>query len=446
MKVPIRSKSASVFRRNEKYIPGGVVSSVRKVEPEIAFVRGEGAYLWDADGNRYIDYHAAFAPHLLGHCDRHVTEAVEKVLHDGSSLYGTGTNALEGKLAEMLCTQVEALDRVEFCNTGTEASMGAVRIARAATGRDHVIVMQGGFNGSHNDVGCNVLTPLEEIGPRVSPGEYRYVSLGAGVPEVHKSLVHNINFNDLDSVRYVCERYPVAALITEPILQNIGLVRPEPGYLEGLRDLADEYGFVLVFDEVKTGFRYCVGGYSQLEGVKPDLVYFAKAIANGYPLSAVGGKCELMDYCAHPDPAKRVLVAGTYSGHPISVVAAIATVERLLENEGEVYGRLESLGQRAQQGIESILGTLGLEGVVIRQGSAFCIYFMDHAPKDWHDLASHHDFSLDLAMRRAMVDRGVYFFPVATKQCSISAAHSEGDIDATIEALEESLNEVTAGQ
>ena len=445
MNRPSRSKSSVLFRQNEKYIPGGVVSSARRVEPEIAFARAEGAYLWDVDGNRYIDYHAAFAPHLLGHCDPQVTEAVQRVLNDGSSLYGTGTNALEGKLAELLCTHVDVLDKVEFCNTGTEASMAAVRIARAATGRDHVIVMQGGFNGSHNDVGCNVLTPLEEIGPRVSPGEYRYVSLGAGVPEAHKTFVHNINFNDLDSVRYMCERYRVAALITEPILQNIGLVMPEPGFLEGLRKLADEYGFVLVFDEVKTGFRYCVGGYSQLVGVKPDLVYFAKAIANGYPLSAVGGKRELMDRCAHRDPSKRVLVTGTYSGHPISVAAAIATVERLLENEGSIYRRLENLGQRAQQGIESALQTLGLEAVVARQGSAFCIYFMDHAPNDWHDLASHHDFSLDLAMRRAMVDRGIYFFPVATKQCSISATHNETDIDATLDALGQSLEKVMAG-
>ena len=161
--------------------------------------------------------------------------------------------------------------------------------------------MQGGFNGAHNDVACNVLTPVEVIGPRVSPGEYPYAALGAGVPEVHRELVHNINFNDLESVRYVCEQHPVAALITEPILQNIGLVKPAPGYLQGLRDLADEYGFLLVFDEVKTGFRYCVGAYSQLRGVKADLVYFAKALASGYPLSAVGGRREYMDLCADQD-------------------------------------------------------------------------------------------------------------------------------------------------
>ena len=444
MKSMNRLKSSAVFRCNERYNPGGVVSSVRRVEPEIAFARGEGAYIWDVDGNRYIDYHAAFAPHLLGHCDEYVTEAVEKVIRSGVSLYGTGANELEGKLAQILCTQVEALEKVEFCSTGTEASMAAVRIARAATRRDHVIVMQGGYNGAHNDVACNVLTPLDKIGPRVSPGEYPYVSLGAGVPEVHKDLVHNINFNDLDSVRYVCERYSVAALITEPILQNIGLVKPVPGYLEGLRDLADHYGFVLVFDEVKTGFRYCVGGYSQLKGSNPDIAYFAKAIANGYPLSVVGGKAELMDYCAHPDSARSVMVAGTYAGHPISMAAAIATLERLLENEGVVYKQLESLGQKAQDGIESIIESLGLEAVVVRQGSAFSIYFMDHAPKDWHDLAVHHNFSLDLSMRRSMIRRGIYFFPVATKQCSISVAHSEEDIDITVEAFGKALLEVTA--
>lgn len=436
------TKSAEILNRNKEYIPGGVVSIVRKVEPEIVFARAEGAYLWDVDGNRYLDYHAAFAPHLLGHHDPYVTQAVEKVLKDRASLYGTGTNELEGRLARMLCKHVPAVERVEFLNTGSEATTAALRVARAVTGRDHVIVMQGGFNGSHNDFACNVLTPLEEIGPRVSPGEYRYVALGPGVPQAHQQLVHIINFNDLDSVRYVCERYPIAALITEPILQNIGVVKPQPGYLKGLRDLADRDGFILIFDEVKTGFRYCVGGYSQISGVKPDLVVFAKAIANGYPISALGGKGDLMDHFAHPDPKKRPLVSGTYNGHPVSVAAAIATIERLLENDGEVYRHLEHLGKQIQDGIESIVRSRGIKGVVARQGSAFCLYFMDHEPRDWHDLAENHDFSDDIAMRRAMIQREVYFFPVATKQCSISAAHTEADVAFTLEALEKSLNEM----
>lgn len=435
------AKSAEIFEHNRKYIPGGVMSLPRRVEPELAFERAEGAYLWDADGNRYLDYHAAFAPAILGHNDRHVNEAVHETLRRGISLCGSGTNALEGRLAELMCTNIEVCEMVQLLNTGTEATMAAIRLARGATGRDHVIVMQGGFNGSHNDVACNVLTPLNVIGPRVSPGEYKYVPLGAGVPMVHRQLVHPVNFNDLESVRYVCERYPVAALITEPILQNVGILKPQSSYLQGLRDLADKYGFILIFDEVKTGFRYSIGGYSKISGVRPDLAVFAKAMANGVPISALVGKRELMQQIADPNPARRPFVAGTYNGHPISVAAAIATIGRLLEGDGEIYRKLERLGQRAQVGIESILRSRGITGVVARQGSAFCIYFMDHEPRDWHDLAQNHDFALDLKMRLRMVERGIYFFPVETKQCSISAAHTEEDIDSTLQALDESLRQ-----
>jgi glutamate-1-semialdehyde 2,1-aminomutase len=433
------AKSKEIFEHNRKYIPGGVMSLPRRVEPELAFERAEGAYLWDADGNRYLDYHAAFAPAVLGHNDRHVNAAVEEILKRGLSLCGSGTNDLEGHLAELMCTNIEVCEMVQILNTGTEATMAAIRLARGTTGRDHVIVMQGGFNGSHNDVACNVLTPLDVIGPRVSPGEYKYVPLGCGVPLAHQQLVHIVNFNDLESVRYVCERYPVAALITEPILQNVGILKPQPGYLQGLRDLADKYGFILIFDEVKTGFRYDIGGYSKIGGVRPDLAVFAKAMANGFPISALVGRRDLMQQIADPNPAKRPFVAGTYNAHPISVAAAIATIERLLEGKGEIYRKLERLGQRVQAGIESILRSYGITGLVARQGSAFCIYFMDHEPRDWHDLAKNHDFARDLKMRRRMVEKGIYFFPVETKQCSISAAHTEEDIDLTLRALDESL-------
>lgn len=432
-------KSKHIFEHNRKYIPGGVMSLPRRVEPELAFERADGAYLWDADGNRYLDYHAAFAPAILGHNDRKVNAAVEGILKRGLSLCGSGTNELEGRLAELMCTNIEVCEMVQILNTGTEATMAAIRLARGTTGRDHVIVMQGGFNGSHNDVACNVLTPLDVIGPRVSPGEYKYVPLGSGVPLAHQQLVHPINFNDLESVRYVCERYSVAALITEPILQNVGILKPQPGYLQGLRDLADKYGFILIFDEVKTGFRYSIGGYSKLGGVRPDLAVFAKAMANGFPISALVGRRDLMQQIADPKPAKRPFVAGTYNGHPVSVAAAIATIERLLEGDGEIYRKIDRLGERAQAGIEAILRSHGITGLVARQGSAFCIYFMDHEPRDWHDLAKNHDFARDLRMRLRMVERGIYFFPVETKQCSISAAHTEEDIDLTLRALDESL-------
>jgi glutamate-1-semialdehyde 2,1-aminomutase len=434
-------QSSRIFKHNRKYIPGGVMSLPRRVEPELAFERAEGAYLWDADGNQYIDYHAAFAPAVLGHNDAYVNGAIEDLLKRSVSLCGSGTNSLEGRLAELMCTHIPACEMVQLLNTGTEATMGAIRLARAATGRDHVIVMQGGFNGSHNDVACNVATPLNVIGPRVSPGEYKYVPLGAGVPTAHAELVHVVNFNDLDSVRYVCQRYSVAALITEPILQNIGIVKPKPGYLQGLRDLADQFGFILIFDEVKTGFRYALGGYSQVSGVRPDLAVYAKAMANGYPISALGGRRGLMEQIADPTPAKRPFIAGTYNGHPVSVAAAIATIERLMEGDGEIHRKIDELGSRAQEGIESVLRSKGVTALVARQNSAFCIYFMDHEPRDWHDLAANHDFARDLKLRRSLIEKGIYFFPVETKQCSISAAHTESDIDTTVRMLHECVPE-----
>jgi glutamate-1-semialdehyde 2,1-aminomutase len=432
-------KSAILFQKNRKYITGGVVSVNRATQPEIAFIRGEGAYMYDADGNRFIDYHAGFAPHFLGHNDPYVTDAVAKALYGGASLFGSGTTEHEGRLAELVCTNIAWIEAVQFVNTGSEATAQAIRLARGVTGRDHVIVMQGGYNGWHNDVACNLMTPLDTLGPRVSPGEYPYIPISAGIPDAHKALVHAVNFNDLDSVRWVCERYPVAALITEPILQNIGLVHPRPGYLAGLRKLADEFGFVLIFDEVKTGFRHAIGGYAQISGVRPDLAVYGKAIANGYPIAALGGKKALMDYFIHPDLSKRVLLAGTYNAHPVPTVAAIATIERLLEDDGAVYRHVEKMGARIEAGIREITRAMGLTTTLVRQGSAFCLYFMDHAPVDWHDLASHHDFALDSRMRLEMIDRGVYYFPTATKQCSISAAHLEKDIDETLDALRGAL-------
>lgn len=434
--------SAEILDRNRQFIPGGVVSTNRATQPEIVFARALGAELWDAEGNAYIDYHAAFAPHLLGHNDPDVTQAVQAVLAEGASLYGSGTTALEGRLAELI-VESTPVESVQLLNTGSEATAQAMRLARGATGRDHAIVMQGGYNGWHNDVCCNLMTPLDVLGPRISPGEYPFLAMSAGIPEAHQRLIHPVNYNDLDSVEYVCQKYDVACLITEPILQNIGIVKPQPGYLEGLRDLADRYGFVLIFDEVKTGFRHGLGGYASIAGVQPDLAVYGKALANGYPVAALGGRRELMDLFVHTDPAKRVLLAGTYNAHPVPTAAAIATIEKLQRNGGEVYRRIERLGARIESGLQAALAELNLTATICRQGSAFCIYFMDHAPVDWHDLAANHDFDLDQRMRVELVDRGIYFFPLATKQCSISFAHNEEQIDRTVAEVADVLKKLS---
>ena len=422
-------QSAAILAHNRRFIPGGVVSVNRSIEPQIVFVRAQGARLWDAEGNTYLDYHAAFAPHILGHNDPYVTEAVERVLRDGASLYGAGTTRLEGELAERVCTHMPWVEQVQFLNTGSEATYQALRLARAATGRDHVIVMQGGYNGWHNDVACNLMTPLSTLGPRVSPGEYPFHPISAGIPQAHQELVHAINFNDLDSVEWVCQRYPIAGLITEPVLQNIGVVKPEPGYLAGLRRLADEYGFVLIFDEVKTGFRHALGGHAALCGVRPDLAVYGKALANGYPIAALGGRADLMALCVDADASRRVLIAGTYNAHPVPVAAAIATIDRLADPA--VFAHLEAMGARLER------HAAALPVRTVRQGSCLCFYFMDHAPRDWHDLAAHHDSPRDAAMRQWLIERGVYSFPLAAKQWSISAAHTAADIDETGRLLRE---------
>lgn len=436
---PSDSRLTDLVTHNSKFIPGAVSSTNRIIDPPIAFVRGQGAHLWDINGARYIDYHAGFAPYFLGHNFPEVNQAAIDVLSTGESLFGAGPSVQEGKLAELICRHVPAVDQVTLVNTGSEATSLAIRLSRAITGRSHFIVMQGGYNGNHDELACNLFNSLAEVGPRVSPGEYPLRPLGAGTTIEQTRFVHPINFNDLESVRYVCNRYPVAALITEPVLQNVGVVKPNPGYLSGLRQLADELGFLLIFDEVKTGFRHALGGYSQLVGVRPDLVVFGKAIANGFPLAVVGGRREFMSFIVHPDPGKRPLVAGTYNGHPVAVAAAISTIEYLAANQSELYPRLDALGQHMAQGLVRIFASAGVPASIARQGSAFAIYLMENIPTDFHAIIEFHDFARDIALRRALIDRGVFFLPIATKQCSISASHSPDDIEFTLQQIESAV-------
>jgi glutamate-1-semialdehyde 2,1-aminomutase len=442
MTPPMSNGLATLLARNSAYIPGGVSSINRIIDPPISFAKGEGAYLWDIDGRRYIDYHAAFAPHFLGHNFAPINEAVIDALRGGASLFGAGPSQLEGQLAELICKNVAAVEKVCLQNTGSEATSLAIRLSRAITGRQHFIVVQGGYNGNHDELACNVFNTLAEIGPRVSPGEYALRPLGAGTTIETTHFVHPVNFNDLESIRYVCRRYPIAAMITEPILQNIGVVRPRDGYLAALRALADEFGFLLIFDEVKTGFRHAIGGYSEICGVQPDLVTYGKAVANGFPLALVGGKRQYMDQIIHPDPGKRPFVSGTYNGHPVAVSAAIRTIEYLLANRTEVYRHVEALGRQMEQGLKDIFAAHGVTASIARQGSAFSYYLMSQAPVDFHDIIEHHDFERDVALRRALIDLGVFLVPIATKQCSISTAHTADDIRLTLAQFDRAVSSV----
>ena len=431
-----------IWEHQKQTIPGGVMSLNRLMDPMRVFVRAKGAYLWDHEGRRYIDYHAAFAPYLLGHGDEDVDEAVIATIRSGASLMGAGTAPWEGEIAELLVDCVPGLDQVQLTNSGSEAAAFALRLARAATRRDNVLVMQGGYNGWMDYVAFNLMDPAAAVEDHESGGSYDLRPITAGIPKAVHDTVQVVEFNDLKAAEAVLSGGDIAGVILEPILQNVGIVKPNPGYLEGLRELCDRHGTVLIFDEVKTGFRHGLGGFQALSGVTPDLSIFGKAVANGYPMGVVGGKREVMEYCQHPDPARRVLIAGTYNAHPFTVASARATLNKLKGRETEIYGKLESLGARMEEGLNEIFRPRNYPTTVVRQGSAFVVYFMDHAPESWRDIVLHHDSARDVAYRKALIEEAVFHFPVTTKQGSISFAHSETDIDHTLEVTQRVVNQL----
>jgi glutamate-1-semialdehyde 2,1-aminomutase len=433
-------KSRQLLEKNEQVIPGGLASINRRAEPCIAFAKAAGSRLWDVDGNEFVDYHAAFSAYILGHGDVDVNAAVVEAMQSGRSNYGSGPTEDEGELARLFLRCILTADKVQFFNTGSEATAQAIRVARAWTGRDHVVLMQGGYNGNQNVVAANLMNSPEQLGGRQIVGdEYPLVPLTAGIPESERKLLHAIEFNDFDAVRTLVKRYDIAALITEPALQNIGVVKPGPGYLEGLRELADTAGFVLIFDEVKTGFRAGLSGYQGLSGVTPDLSTFGKALANGFPIAALAGKQRYMDLATSTDLSKRVLIAGTYNCHPVPMAAAMATLKKLSDVKLNVHGWLEKCAQRLEEGQRKLFRDHAITATISRIGSAHCVYFMDRAPTNWWELVTGHDFAFDTRYRRALVERGVYHFPVPSKQGSISFAHTNDDIDFTLGATGQAL-------
>lgn len=429
-------------QHNINPIAGGVMSLNRVIDPMRTFTRAKGAYIFDDQDKRYIDYHAAFSPYLLGHGDENVDDAVRNAIDRGASLIGAGITPWESEVSELIVDCVPGLEQIQLTNTGTEAVMYALRLARAATGRDDVLIVQGGYNGGTDYVSFNLMDSKDVMQDHTPGTAYPLRPITAGIPEVVQKTVRVVEYNDLSAVEMVLSNSDVAAFILEPILQNVGIIKPEPGYLQGVRKLCDRYGTVLIFDEVKTGFRHGLGGYQNVAGVTPDLSIFGKAVANGYPMGVVGGKESVMRYCTDSDVSRRVMVAGTYNGHPLVVAAAIATLGKLRDREAEIYGKLDTLGQQMESGLEQIFHSRNYPTTVVRQGSAFVVYFMDHAPVNWRDIAIHNDAAYDVGYRKSLIENGVFHFPVTTKQGSISFAHSEADIDQTLVITERVLNRI----
>lgn len=416
------TRSEELFARARQVIPGGVNSPVRAFRAvggqPIFIERGEGAYLLDVDGNRYIDYVGSWGPLIFGHAHPKVVEAVTRAAQRGTS-YGAPTEA-ETRLAELVIEAMPAIELVRFVNSGTEATMSALRVARAYTGRRKIIKFAGGYHG-HADLllvaaGSGALT----LGTPDSPG----------VPAAVTAETLVAPYNDLESVRAVFERYPddVAAVIVEPVAGNMGCVPPVPGFLEGLRALTSQFGAVLIFDEVMTGFRVAHGGAQARYSVTPDMTCLGKIVGGGLPAAAYGGKREILSLVS---PLGPVYQAGTLSGNPLAMAAGAAQLELL--REPGVYERLEALSGTLAAGIGAAARAAGVPVYQTRVGSMFTTFFTSQPVVD-ETTAKTSDTAAFATYFRSLLEQGVYIAPSQFEAGFLSLAHSDGDIARTVEA------------
>jgi glutamate-1-semialdehyde 2,1-aminomutase len=416
--------ATGLFRRASKVIPGGVNSPVRAWgavgagDPFFA-ARGEGAYLWDADGNRYVDWVMSWGPLVFGHADPEIVEAVQEAAADGTT-FGAPTER-EVALAEEIVDAVASVEKVRLVSSGTEAAMSALRLARGVTGRDRIVKFSGCYHGHADALLAAAGSGLATLGIPSSPG----VPAGAAADTIVCA------YNDVDGVTAAVERHldELAAIIVEPVAGNMGVVPPEPGFLKALRALADDAGALLVFDEAITGFRVARGGAQELYGVAPDLTVLGKIAGGGLPLAAFGGRADVMDELA---PSGPVYQAGTLSGNPLATAAALVTLRRL--RDPGVYARLEEAGARLESGLREAAGD---EAVCVQRVGAMATLFFHEGPVRSFEDAAASDTDRYGACFRHLLARGVYVAPSQFEALFVSTAHGEAEIDATVEAARE---------
>jgi glutamate-1-semialdehyde 2,1-aminomutase len=424
------STSLELFDRAVNLIPGGVNSPVRackSVGAEPVFIdRAEGCLIFDVDGNRYIDYIGSWGPLILGHRHPAVMDAIISVLKRGTS-FGAPID-LEVRLAEMVIEAVPSVEMVRMVNSGTEATMSAVRLARGATGRDVVIKFDGCYHGHADTLLVAAGSGVATLGIPGSPG----------VPESTARHTLSLPYNDMQCLKKVMEKQgdSVACIIVEPIAGNMGLVSPEKYFLEMLRELADRYGSILIFDEVMTGFRVAYGGAQALFGVYPDLTCFGKIIGGGLPVGAYGGKRDLMSKVA---PQGSVYQAGTLSGNPVAMAAGIATLEQL-QKDG-VYEALDEKADHLLTGLEQAAKKAAIPAQAKRVGSMLGFFFNDKEVKNFDD-AKTCDLDRFSAFYNGLRQKGIYIAPSQFEVLFISIAHDSEHIDRTIEAAESVLDQL----
>jgi len=422
------ARSAELMERAVRSIPGGVNSPVRAygaVGGRPPFIeRGAGCRVRDADGRWYIDYVGSWGPLILGHRPRVVTEALQRVLETGTS-FGAATPS-EVTFAEAICDRVPGCDMIRLVNSGTEATMSALRLARAATGRDVIIKFDGCYHGHSDGLLVAAGSGAETLGQPDSPG----------VPEAIANLTLSLPYNDAAALAqaFAARSGQIAAVILEPIAGNMGCVEPDPTFIGAIRSLCDEHGALMIVDEVMTGFRVARGGAIERYGLRADLVCLGKVIGGGLPVGAYGGRRDLMSQMA---PAGPVYQAGTLSGNPLAVAAGQAMLDALDES---VYDRLEASAARLEAGITDAIGKAGGGARVQRVGSMMAVYFRDEPVRSLQDART-----CDLArfgrVFHGLLQRGVYIAPSAYEAAFVSTAHDEAAIDETVAAWGAALSE-----
>ena len=416
--------SKALFERAHRAMPFGVASSFQAGEPyPIYLARGQGSRVFDVDGHEYVDYHAGFGTMAVGHAHPKIRAAIERAA-------GTGTHfAATTETAVLLAEEIQrrfGVDKVRFTNSGTESTMDAVRLARAASGKDVLLKIEGSFHGHHDAVMYSVVPTLDSANPVDRPWS---VPMTRGIPAGTSDYTKVVPFNDVPALEHMLSDHgdEIGALLMEPVMMNIGIVLPQPGYLQTVRELCDRHGVVLIFDEVKTGATIAPGGASEYFGVKPDLICLAKALGGGVPVGAYGGKAEIMD-----EIENGVVAVGTFNGNPLSMAAGLATLTEVLIPGA--YEHLATLGARLAAGCQRVLDEAGIPAVTTDLGCKGSITFRDKPLLRYRDFQEVDDSLFD-AYWYWVVNRGIYQTPGKEEQWTISVQHTSEDVDRLIDAL-----------